>query len=141
MSFPFPAMRSPLHGQQDIRRLQVPVDDPFRVRHVHGTSQGLDERGRFAGRPGLAIQPVREAAALDPFQGQEKPALVVADLVDLHDVGVSHPRCQLGFEPEPQLLSGRGELAREHHLQGRQSAKAPVPRFVDHPHTPTTDLA
>ena len=127
--------------QEDVRRLQVPVDDPFAVRHVDGTSQGLDERGRLARRPGLAIQPVRQTAALDPLQGQERPAFVAADLVDLHDVGVLHSRRQLRLQPEPQLLGGRGELAGQHHLQGGQPVQAAVPRLVHHPHAPATDLA
>src|SRR5262245_41024560 len=29
--------------KQDVGRLQVAVDDPFAVRHVNGTGQGLDE--------------------------------------------------------------------------------------------------
>ena len=126
--------------QEDVRRLQVPVDDAFAVRHVDGTGQGLDERGRLARRPGLAIEPVRQAAALDPLQGQEGPALVAADLVDLHDVGVLHPRRQLRLQPEPQLLGGGRELARQHHLQGGQPVEAPVPRLVHHPHAAATDL-
>ena len=82
------------------------MDDSFAVRHVDGTGQGLDECGRLAERPGLTIEPVRQTAAFDPLQGQEGPACVAADLVDLHDVGVMHPRRQLGLQPEPQLLSG-----------------------------------
>ena len=126
--------------EQDVRRLQVTVDDAFAVRHVDGAGQGLDERGRLGRRPGLAIQSVRQTAALDPLQGQEGPAFVAADLVDLHDVGVLHPRGQLRLQPEAQLLGGRGELARQHHLQGRQPVQAPVPRLVHHPHAPATDL-
>ena len=126
--------------QEDVGRLQVAVDDPFSVGHVDGTGQRLDERGRLARRPGLAIQSVRQAAALDPLQGQEGPALVAADLVDLHDVGVLHPRRQLRLQPEPQLLGGGSELARQHHLQGRQPVEAPVPRLVHHPHASATDL-
>ena len=116
------------------------MDDPFAVRHVDGAGQRLDERGRLARGPGLAVQPVRQAAALDPLQGQERPAFVAADLVDLHDVGVLHPRRQLRLQPETQLLGGRRELARQHHLQGRQPVEAPVPRLVHHPHAPAPDL-
>ena len=113
---------------------------PSLVGHVDGTGQRLDERGRLARRPRLAVEPVRQAAALDPLQGQERPAFVAADLVDLHDVGVLHPRRQLRLQPEPQLLGGGRELARQHHLQGRQPVEAPVPRLVHHPHAPAPDL-
>jgi hypothetical protein len=81
-----------LHRQQNVGRLQVTVDDPFAVCHVDGTREGLEERGRLARTPGLAIQSVRQAAALDPLHGQEGVALIAADLVDLDDIRVLHPR-------------------------------------------------
>ena len=96
------------------------MDDPFTVRHMDGAGQCLDERCRLTWRPGLAVQPVRQAAALDPLHGQERPAFVAADLVDLHDVGVLHTRRQLRLQAEPHLLGGGGELAGQDHLQGRQ---------------------
>ena len=116
------------------------MDDPFAVRHVDGTGQRLDERGRLARRPGLAVQPARQTTAIDPLQSQERPAFVAADLVDLHDVGVLHPRRQLRLQPKPQLLGGGRELARQHHLQRHQPAKAPVPRLVYHPHSAAPDF-
>ncbi len=127
--------------EQHIRRLQVAVDDALAVRHVDGAGQRLDERGRLARGPGPAVQAVRQAAALGPLQGQEGPALVAADLVDLHDVGVPHPRRQLRLQPEARLLGGRRELARQHHLQRRRPVEAPVPRLVHHPHAAAADLA
>jgi hypothetical protein len=66
--------------------------------------------------------------------------LEAADLVDLHDVGVLHPRRQLRLQPEPQLLGRGRELTRQHHLEGGQPAEAPVPRLVHHPHAPAPDL-
>jgi hypothetical protein len=116
------------------------VHDPLAVGHVDGPGQRLDQRGRLARGPGGAVEPVRQAAALDPFHGQERPALVVTDLVDLHDVGVPHPRRQLRLQPEPQLLGGGRELAGQHHLQGRRPVEAPVPRPIHHPHAPAPDL-
>ncbi len=128
------------NGQQDIRWFQVPVDDSFAVRHVDGTGQGFDERGGLARRPGLTVEPARQTVALDPLHREEWPAFVAADLIDLYDVGVLHPRRQLRLEPEPELLGWGRELARQHHLQGRQPVQAPVPRLVHHPHAPAPDL-
>ena len=126
--------------QKDIGRFQVAVDDPLAVRRLDRMGQRLDQAGRLARRPGLAVQPVRQAAALDPLERQERPAVVAADLVDLHDVGVLHPRRQLCLQPETQLLGGRRELARQHHLEGHQPVEAPVPRLVHHPHASTSDF-
>src|SRR5262249_2100366 len=41
---------------------------------------------------GLTVQPTRQSAAIDPLQSQEGPAFVRAYLIDLHDVGMPHPR-------------------------------------------------
>ena len=116
------------------------MDDPFEVCHVDGTGEGFEERGGLTRRPGTAAQPVRQAAALNPLHDQEGPALVTTDLVDLHDVGVLHPRRQLCLQPEPPLLGGGSELASQHHLQGRQPVEAPVPRLVHDPHAAAPDL-
>jgi hypothetical protein len=53
---------------------------------------------------------------------------------------VLHPRRELRFQPEPQLLVGGRELARQDQLQGRQPVEAPVPRLVNDPHATATDL-
>jgi hypothetical protein len=104
------------------------------VGDVDGTGQRLDERGGFGRRPGFVVQSARQAAAFDPLQGEEGTAFVGADLIELHDVGVLHPRHQLRLQPETKLLAGGRELAGQHHLHGRQTVQAPVPRLVHHPH-------
>ena len=116
------------------------MDDSFGVCHVDGTGECLDEGGRLGGRPGLAIKPVRQTAAPDPLQGEERPALVAANLVDPNDVGVLYPRRQLCLQPEPQLLRRGQKLARQHHFQGDEPVEPPVPRLVHHPHPSAPDL-
>jgi hypothetical protein len=82
------------------------VDDPLAVRDMDGAGQRLNERGRLARGPRRAVQSARQAAAVDPLQGQEGPPLVAANLVDLRNVGVLHPRRQLRLQAEPHLLGG-----------------------------------
>jgi hypothetical protein len=116
------------------------VHDSIAVRGVDGTGQSLDEYGGLGWSPGFAVQAACQAAAFDPFQGQERPAFVGADLIELYDVGVLHPRHQLRFQPETKLLTEGCELTRQHHLQGRQTMQAPVSRLVYHPHATPPDL-
>jgi hypothetical protein len=71
---------------------------------VNGKCQGFNERGRFARGPGLAIELVRQAAPLNPFHGQEEPAVMRADFVELHDIGMLDARRQLCLQPETKLL-------------------------------------
>src|SRR5262249_24930011 len=59
--------------QENVGRLQVPVDDPFAVGHVDGPGEGLEEPGRLARRPGVGVQAIRQAAPLDPLPGPTPP--------------------------------------------------------------------
>ncbi len=55
-------------------------------------------RGRPLGRLRRAGQGLRQRAALDQLQDQERRAGVLADAVDLDDVGVVQPRHGLGLD-------------------------------------------
>ena len=63
------------------------------------------------------------------------------DLVDVDDVGVLHPRGQLGLAAEPLPLHLGGEPAGQDHLQGHRPAQVAMPRLVDDPHPAAPDLA
>ena len=92
--------------------------------------------GRGAGRPAP-----RQAAALDQLHAEVVLALVLADLVDRHDVRViaacaaasasMRNRCDLGR---------RGELARQDHLERHRAVEADLPGPVDHAHAAAGDL-
>jgi hypothetical protein len=71
------------------------VHDAFAVCSVDRVGQRLYQVSRLTRRPGLAFQAIRQAVALDPFHGQERPALVAADLIDLHNVRMVNARSQL----------------------------------------------
>ena len=90
--------------EQDVGRLQVAVDDARPVR----LGDAAREPSRSARPPAAAGQGVPssrsvEAAAVDEFQREERQAVGLADLVDLHDVGVlqagRRPRPRPGSEP------------------------------------------
>jgi hypothetical protein len=122
--------------EEDVGGFEVAVDNAPLVGVVDGPGQGLQQPGRRAGRPGRALQPVGQAAALDILQGQKGPALVLADFVDLHDVGVAQPghRLGLGLKPRPLPVAGIGP--RPDHLEGHQPVEREVPGLVDDPHPP-----
>ena len=87
--------------EQDVGRLEVAVDDAAPVGGVDGAGQRLDQRGA----PGAAAAASPRSfwarlPPLDEFQREERPAVVLADLVDLHDVGVLQAGDGLGLGPE-----------------------------------------
>src|SRR5262249_27160830 len=52
----------PVVRQQDVRRLEVAVDDPQAVGLADGAGQDRDQPRRGFGRPGGTVEPPREAA-------------------------------------------------------------------------------
>ncbi len=133
----------------DVRRLQVPVEDP----HLVGERDGLahlhegPEEGRAGppGRRGLVtfvqgVEHVPQGPPLDPLHDEpQAPRRVLPDLVHGHDVGVLELAGDLGFGLEPVgpagLLGGDQDLDRHHAAQGG------VPRLVDGGHPAPTQLA
>jgi hypothetical protein len=108
------------------------VQDAALVRVLRGTGQRLDESGGdTCGRPAL-LEPRRQVSPVAQFQGEEEPAVVLADLVDGHDVGVFQAGKRLGLATEPFELLGPGIGSAEEHLQGDDAVQGRVPRPIHH---------
>jgi len=109
------------------------------VGEVHGRGQRLDQLRRLAVRQRLADDFLFQAATLDVFHGQERPVVVLAHLMDLHDVRVLQPGSDRGFleEPCPLLVP---HVRRSNHLQGDDPVQLDLPGLVDHPHAAAADF-
>ena len=107
---------------------------PLVVGRVHGPGQRLDQPRRLAGRLRRAAELPAQAAAVDELQREEGMAVVLADLVDLHDVRV----LQRGQCPCLDLKPGhilRGSLrSRRDHFERHDAIQLPLPRLVDLAH-------
>src|SRR5262249_60002457 len=101
-----------------------------------GSGDGRAEPGRLPFRPRRAAGPRPEAAAGDVLQGEERAAVVLADLVDLDDVRVLQPGhgFGLGAEPAPGLQVGVG--AGEDYLEGNPPVEGTLAGLVDDAHAP-----
>ena len=126
--------------QQDVRRLQVAVDDPARVGFGHRAAQGHHHRRRHAWCLRPAVDELGEAAPGDEFQGEVRQAVVVAVLVDLDDPRVLDPGDGAGLDVEPGDLVVRGVGPGQDHLQGDQAIEPDVPGLVDDAHAAAADL-
>ena len=118
-------------GHQDIRGLQVAMDDPEIVRGLdHPGERGRDP-GRFRWRDGLAAKSVGEAAAFDQLQAQVGDALVFADVVDRDDLGMAEPCDRHRLLAIP--LDGLARCVRTggEHLQRDQAIEFDLPGLVD----------
>ena len=83
------------------------------LRRLPADPQHLRQR-----QPALALQPGVQALALQQRHGQERHALLLADLVDGHDVVVGDRGGQLRLAQEAPPRSGAGRQGRLHRLQG-----------------------
>src|SRR5712691_3723809 len=65
--------------------------------------------------------------------------LVLADLVDGHDVRVIQAGGRLGFPLEPSYFVGAGEAARVDHFKRDSPLEADLPGAIDLAHSARTD--
>jgi hypothetical protein len=110
------------------------MDDAALVGVVNRPGQGLHQRGRRARLLRTAAQPGSQAAAVHIFQGKVRAARLLADLVDLHDVGVMQLGHGLRLAAEAgQLLRPAVRLGQDH-LQSDDPAELRVAGLVDDAH-------
>ena len=79
-------MRPARAVEQDIGRLQVAVEDPALVGVVHRAGDDRQQLGRGPRVMGEPRQLAGEAAPLDQPHGEVVLTLVLADLIERHDV-------------------------------------------------------
>ena len=128
--------------QQDVGRLEVAVDDAAPVGVVHGPGQRLDQLGA-ASAPASGV-PSSRSARLPPSTNSSAKygrPVVLADLVDLDDVGVLQAGDGLGLGPEAAGGLGPGVLAGQDHLEGDEAVEPDLPGLVDDAHAAAAQLA
>ena len=125
--------------QEDVRRLEVAVDHAVAVRLLDAASQQLDEPGGLAGRPATAVEPGGEIAAVEVFQDEIRVPVLIAQAVNLDDVGVMEPGDRLAFGAETGHRHG-GAVAPEDHLERDGAIQRHLTRLVHDPHPAPADL-
>jgi hypothetical protein len=129
--------------QQDIRGLQVAVDDATAVRVV-------DRLGQRSAQPGRGLKRDRLAALLDPGRQRQAGAIRrdheadgahLADLVDRHQVGMLQPRCGPRLPLKTLTEFGRQQHLGTRHLQRHLTAQERIVRQQYHPEAAAPQLA
>src|SRR5262245_34494225 len=110
------------------------MDDTVLMGELNRACQSLDEAGADVGSLGRGCQGLVQAAAFDVFEGDERPAVALADLVDLDDVRMLELGDGFGLATEAAALLGAGVGAGCYHLEGDQAIQADLPGLVDHAH-------
>jgi hypothetical protein len=126
--------------QEHVRRLQVAVDDAALVGVVDRLGQHRNDLGRGLCRLRSPRRRLGQAAAVHELQREERQAVVRADLVHLHDVGVLEAGHCLRLGPETgQLLLPRVR-AGQNHLRGHGAVQGRLPGLVDDAHAAAPQL-
>jgi hypothetical protein len=97
-------LRRAVLGEQDIARLEVAMNDPALMRDVDGVGQRGNECGRLASRLWNPLAFLNQVAALNELHREVRPAVHVANVIDLHDVGVAQAGDRLRLAQEALQL-------------------------------------
>lgn len=101
---------------------------------VHGAGQCFDEFGGLARKKRPNGEFLSETAALDVFQCQIGFAVLFADIVNLHDVGMLQASDGLGFAAETSQRFDRRLTRRANALEGDKAIESFLPGFPDDAH-------
>ena len=126
--------------EQHVGRFQVAVEDAALVGMVDGPRYLSQSPGRLPRRVHHPVEPPIEASAVEQSHAEVMVALMLAHLVDRHDVRVVEVGHGLGLDAEPVDIGRAGEPAGQDHLQGHHTVQADLPRLVDDPHPAAGDL-
>ena len=129
----------------DVRRLQVPVDDPSAVGVGHRLADLLEDREELHPiliRAPARLQQRRQGAAPDELHRDEQPAVGEASqVVDRRDPGVLELAADLGLLDEPADHLGVVAVLLPDHLDGEVPAEVEVAPLEDRPHPAPGQLA
>ena len=125
--------------KQDVCRLQISVDDSTLVGCVDGLSHRGKEHGGLTACQGRSGKLLGKAPTFDIFHGEVRPAIEVADRVDLYDVAVPKGRLRLGPAQETFQFLRPSMWSSQEHLQCDVSLETMIPGFVHDAHAAAAD--
>ena len=93
----------PVGAEHHVGGLHIAVDDPPRVREVQRLGHFGGDAERLVLRHPPSREPLLQGHTVHVLGRQERPSLVIADLVDLADERMIEVRGRLGFMEEPPV--------------------------------------
>lgn len=132
----------PAAGQDDVRRLDVAMDDAVLVAVLQPGEQPRHDHRHLIRRQRLPRQqPGTERGALDVLHDDVGELFGLAVVVDADDVGTVQPSGGLGLAAETAAERGvlRILVVQRQRLDRHPAGDGRVPRFVDGPHRAAAD--
>ena len=123
-----------LGGDEDVRRLDVAMDQFPLVSGVQGARDLGDEMGSTLGLERAAIDRVAQVRPLHPAHRDEQDPVLLAGLVDRDHIRVIDRSGDHPFAPEPLAKRGVPRQRRRYELQRHRTREAKLARAVDDAH-------
>jgi hypothetical protein len=123
-------------GDQDVRRLEVSVDEIGTVRSEQAETGVAKQRDDLGPGPWVRDHPFLKRPSPDVLHGDEQLVPVPVDVVHGDDVGVAELRHRLGFAEDPSMQFGVGPSAGDHPLDRHLTTEARIVGPVDLTHAP-----
>ena len=127
-------------GNEDVRRLDVPMHDLFRMCGIERVGHFDGQREQGLGVHGLARDAMLQRHPVQKLHGDKRLAVLLANVVNGADVGMIQGGCRLGFALETgQGLRVAGNF-RGQKFEGNETVQAGVFGLVNHAHAATAQL-
>ena len=112
-----------LRGQEDVRGLQIAMDNPMHMRMVHGQGQSFNERRGICWRQRPTGQSVGKIAPFHELHRNVRKPVLLADVKDADDTRMREPRRRLGLGLKPRQFVWDRRRGRADLLERNQSTK------------------
>ncbi len=132
--------RLPPHGDEDVGRLDVAVDDSFGVRRLERVRDLDARRQQLLELHGPALDPVLQGAPFQQFHGDEVLPILLVDFVDGADIGMVQSGSGAGFPLKTLDRLPVTRVLRRQELQRHAAAELRVFRAVDDTHASAAEL-
>ena len=134
-------MRLAVRVDHDIRGLEIAVQDASLMCMVHGAGH---HGHQLRGHPGPWVrfrECLTEASAVDQLHHEVTDAVVLAHVVDRHNVRMIEIGDRLGLEVKPADIVAVSERSASKHLEGHRAIEAPLHLAINDAHPPIGRLA
>ena len=121
-------------GEENIRRLQIAVDDSLLVRRGHSARHLRRDLERFAHRNRALLHALAQRLAFEQLHHQERAAVVRADVVNRQNVRVIERADRARFLLESPQMVGVGRKRRRQNFYGHVALQARVARAIHFAH-------
>ena len=111
------------------------MHDSLFVGELHSPRQSDDEFRGFACWPRPAVYFRGQRTPFDQFQGQIRHSVMLAIVVDLHDLWMVQTCDGFGLCSEAGQESRAPAISRPQHLEGNKAVQAELPGLIDDAHT------